>query len=132
MQTEVEKTVDFLGQVQTGCVLNIAYENLDILENKPLDLSPDALYEKIVMRRRGGYCFELNGLLTDMLRLMGFHATERFARFLLGEEDVPMRRHRVTIVHMAEGDYLMDIGVGIIAPRQPLIQSNQGFSRELL
>ena len=132
MQTEEEKTVDFPGQVQTGCVLNIAYENLDILENKPLDLSPDALYEKIVMRRRGGYCFELNGLLTHMLREMGFSVSERFARFLRGENEVPMRRHRVTIVHMDDGDYLCAIGVGQIAPRLPLkiedgcVQSQNG------
>lgn len=118
--TAVELNVEFLRQVQQHCVTHIAYENLDILANKPLNLDADRLYDKIVCRSRGGYCFELNGLLTHMLRLMGFHATERFARFLLGEEDVPMRRHRVTIVHMAEGDYLMDIGVGIIAPRQPL------------
>lgn len=119
-QTKIEKTVDFLGQVQTSCVLRIAYENLDILENKPLNLSPEALYEKIVLRGRGGYCFELNGLLTHMLREMGFSVSERFARFLRGEADIPMRRHRVTIVHMDDGDYLCDIGVGLVAPRLPL------------
>lgn len=118
--TQIKKDVDFLGRVQTNCVLNIAYENLDILENKPLDLTPNALFDKIVVRGRGGYCFELNGLLTHMLREMGFTVSERFARFLLGEAKVPMRRHRVTIVHMPEGDYLCDIGVGLIAPRLPL------------
>ncbi len=118
--TGVEHTVDFLGRVQLQCVLNIAYENLDILAGKPLCLAPDALYEKIVLRGRGGYCFELNGLLTHMLREMGFTVTERFARFLRNETEVPMRRHRVTVVHLADGDYLCDIGVGQIAPRLPL------------
>lgn len=116
----IEKTVDFLGRVQTNCVLHIAYENLDILAGKPLCLNADVLYDKIVNRGRGGYCFELNGLLTHMLREMGFDVSERFARFLLGEKEVPMRRHRVTMVHMADGDYLCDIGVGLIAPRLPL------------
>ncbi len=119
-QTAIEKNVDFLGLVQTNCVTHIAYENLDILANKPLDLSPEALYEKIVLRGRGGYCFELNGLLTCMLREMGFSVSERFARFLRGETEIPMRRHRVTIVHLEDGDYLCDIGVGQIAPRLPL------------
>ena len=118
--TNIEKTAEFLGKIQTACVLNIAYENLDILENKPIELSPDALYDKIVLRGRGGYCFELNGLLTHMLREMGFEVSERFARFLRGETEIPMRRHRVTIVHMEDGDYLCDIGVGQIAPRLPL------------
>ena len=118
--TPIEHTGDFLSRVQLHCVLNIAYENLDILEGKPLSLDPDALYEKIVLRGRGGYCFELNGLLTHMLRMMGFEVSERFARFLRGEKEIPMRRHRVTIVHLADADYLCDIGVGQIAPRHPL------------
>lgn len=118
--TTIENTVDFLGKVQTNCVLNLAYENLDILENKPLNLAPEALYEKIVLRKRGGYCFELNGLLTHMFREMGFSVSERFARFLRDEKDIPMRRHRVTVVHREDGDYLCDIGVGLIAPRLPL------------
>jgi N-hydroxyarylamine O-acetyltransferase len=118
--TIIEQNVDFLGKIQLNCVLNIAYENLDILANKPISLAPDALYDKIVVRGRGGYCFELNGLLTYMLREMGFRVSERFARVLRGEPEIPMRRHRVTVVHMADGDYLCDIGVGMIAPRLPL------------
>lgn len=119
-QTAIEKSVELLGQIQTNCVLHIAYENLDILKRKPLDLTPEALYEKIVLHGRGGYCFELNGLLAHMLREMGFSVSERFARFLRNETDVPMRRHRVTVVHMESGDYLLDIGVGQVAPRLPL------------
>lgn len=118
--TPVEHTCAFLGRVQTQCVLSIAYENLDILSGKPLSLDRDALYDKIVTRGRGGYCFELNGLLTHMLREMGFPVSERFARFLRGETDVPMRRHRVAIVHFDDADYLCDIGVGQVAPRLPL------------
>ena len=119
-QTAIEKSVELLGKIQTNCVLHIAYENLDILKRKPLDLTPEALYEKIVLHGRGGYCFELNGLLAHMLREMGFSVSERFARFLRNETDVPMRRHRVTVVHMESGDYLLDIGVGQVAPRLPL------------
>lgn len=118
--TIIEKNVKFLGTVQTSCVLHIAYENLDILANKPLDLSLEALYEKIVLGGRGGYCFELNGLLAYMLREMGFTVSEHFARFLRGEKEIPMRRHRIVVVHLEDGDYLCDIGVGQIAPRLPL------------
>ena len=58
--TDVTPTLDLLGQIQSHCVLAIAYENLDILAGKPIDLSPAALFDKIVTRGRGGYCFELN------------------------------------------------------------------------
>lgn len=119
-KTTVEYTPEFLGQIQTNCVTHIAYENLDILEGKTLQLDPESLYEKIVLRGRGGYCFELNGLLTHMLRTMGFAVEERFARYLRGESEIPMRRHRVLLVTLENDAYLLDIGVGQIAPRLPL------------
>ena len=118
--TPVVPDLALLQRVQSACVISIAYENLDILAGKPLDLSPEALFDKIVQRGRGGYCFELNGLLTYMLREMGYGVSERFARYLRGEPTVPMRRHRVTIVSLADGDYMCDIGVGEVAPRLPL------------
>ncbi len=118
--TPVTHDTGFLGRVQTACVTHIAYENLDILKGKPLNLDADALFEKIVLNGRGGYCFELNGLLAHMLAEMGFSVSERFARFLRGEKGIPMRRHRVTVVSLPGDDYFMDIGVGQIAPRLPL------------
>lgn len=118
--TPVEHTCAFLGRVQSQCVISLAYENLDILEGKPLSLEPDALYDKIVTRGRGGYCFELNGLLAHMLREMGFAVSERFARYLRGETEIPMRRHRIAVVRLDGEDYMCDIGVGQTAPRLPL------------
>lgn len=130
--TPVTFDTGFLGRVQTACVTHIAYENLDILAGIPLRLDADALFEKIVLNGRGGYCFELNGLLSHMLSQMGFQVSERFARFLRGEKEIPMRRHRVTVVSLPDGDWFMDIGVGQIAPRLPikmeesLIQTQNG------
>ena len=118
--TPVSLDLDFLGLVQSHAVTAIAYENLDILEGKALDLRADALYDKIVTRGRGGYCFELNGFLAAMLREVGFEVSERFSRYLRGESEVSMRRHRVVVVTMEDGDYMVDIGVGQIAPRFPL------------
>lgn len=118
--TPIEYSVDFLGQIQQSCVTSIAYENLSILQKCPLDLSPEGIYDKIITRGQGGYCFELNGLLSFMLKEMKFAVTERFSRFLRGETSIPMRRHRITVVTLEDGDYMMDIGVGQVAPRSPL------------
>ncbi len=116
----IDLSLDLLGRIQSACVTSIAYENLSILDQEPLDLAPEALFDKIVLQGRGGYCFELNGLLTHMLREMGYSVSERFARYLRGETSIPMRRHRIVIVTLEDGDYLCDIGVGQIAPRLPL------------
>lgn len=107
--TPIEFNKDFLGRLQTGCILNIAYENLDILAGKPVSLEFDDLYDKIVTGNRGGYCFELNGFLIHILREMGFTVGDRFARFLRNEPAIPMRRHRIAVVSLPDGDYMCDI-----------------------
>ena len=119
-EAKVAHSASFLGKIQSNAVRHIAYENLDIVAGKPLDLSGEALFDKIVRRGRGGYCFETNGLLAYMLGEMGFSVTERFARFLRGETGVPMRRHRLSVVTLPEGDFMCDIGIGQTAPRLPL------------
>ncbi len=118
--TEIAYTYEFLKKVQYAAVTHIAYENLDILDGIEIRLDSDSVYDKIVNRKRGGYCFEVNGLLADMLREMGFKVSERFARYLRGEEGVPMRRHRVVIAECEDVKYMCDIGIGQTAPRYPV------------
>ena len=109
-----------LSQIQEKHLKTVPYENLDIMRNIPLSLETDDIYDKIVTRGRGGYCFELNGLYTWLLRGLGFEVTEFMARFLRDEKEIPMRRHRVLKV-MCEGKaYLCDVGVGSVVPRKPL------------
>ncbi len=118
--TTPEHTVEFLSNVQESCVLTIPYENLDILDSIPVSLEKDDIFDKIVTRHRGGYCFELNALLHHMLEEMGFEVRSCFARFLRGESSIPFRRHRIVIVKLSGKEYLLDIGVGQTAPRFPL------------
>ncbi len=118
--TKIEKTLEFLNLVQYSCVTNICYENLDILDRKPLSMNFDDIYRKIVVNGRGGYCFEVNGLLSYMLMEMGFEVTEHFARFLRGESEIPMRRHRVCVVKCGNEKYMCDIGIGQSAPKYPV------------
>lgn len=118
--TTPEHTVEFLGKLQEACVLTIPYENLNILDNIPVSLEKDDIFDKIVTRHRGGYCFELNALLHHMLEEMGFEVRSCFARFLRGENTIPFRRHRIVIVKLSGKEYLLDIGVGQTAPRLPL------------
>lgn len=115
-----ECTLELLSRIQEACVLNIPYENLSILRGESLPTDADALYDKIVTRGRGGYCFELNAFLHAMLAEMGFECKSCFARFLRGESEIPFRRHRIVIVTLDGEDYVLDIGVGQIAPRFPI------------
>lgn len=103
--TMVEHNYEFLKKIQNNSVLFIPYENLDLLRKKPLSLEGDELYQKIVAENRGGYCFELNGLLSWFLKEAGFNVKNYLARFLRGEDGIPMRRHRVVSVLLEDGEY---------------------------
>lgn len=123
-----------LFRLQCAFLQAVPYENLDILAGIPLSLAEDALYDKLVTRRRGGYCFEINGFFAVLLRSMGYTVTEYLARYLRGETAIPMRRHRVLRVTANDGSaWIADAGIGQESFRQPLPYSdttaevNDGF-----
>ena len=87
----LKRDVELLARIQHAFLTTVPYENLDILAGIPLSFEPEALYDKIVTRRRGGYCFELNGFLAFVLRDLGYPLKEYMGRFLQGETSIPMR-----------------------------------------
>ena len=109
-----------LEQLQLAHVTRIPYENLDILAGRPLPMTWQDQFAKMVEKRRGGYCFELNGLFAFLLSALGCEVTTFMGRFLRGETAIPMRRHRVIRAVCAEGTFICDAGVGQSAPRFPL------------
>lgn len=116
-----EPNLEHLYQLHQAHNFTIPYENLDILRGKPLSLKDEDLYDKFILNARGGYCFEVNGLLAWLLKELGYQVTEYLARYLRGETlAYPMRRHRVMKVALPEGDFLVDVGIGDKAQRNPL------------
>ncbi|TVY10879.1 arylamine N-acetyltransferase family protein [Paenibacillus cremeus] len=110
-----------LADLQERHLHSVPYENLDILERIPLSLEIPDLLNKIVTRRRGGYCFELNALFGWLLRELGYSVTDYMARFWRDEQNTPpKRRHQVLKVEAEGGSYLCDVGVGGIVPRRPI------------
>ncbi|HEY5664907.1 MAG TPA: arylamine N-acetyltransferase [Ilumatobacter sp.] len=82
----------------------------------PLPLDPAALFDRIVVRRRGGYCFEQNGLMFEILRALGFEVTLVLARVLGDPASHPPLTHRFTVVDLAAERYLVDVGFGAACP----------------
>ncbi len=118
---ELPLTAETLTRIVSAHYQTVPYENLFILSGTPLDLSPEALFQKIVLEHRGGFCFELNAALGELLEGLGFSVTHLAARFLRGEpEGIPMRRHHILLVHLPEGDYLCDAGIMREASRRAL------------
>ena len=68
-------SAETLRQLHLAHLLSVPFENLSIHWHEPIVLDDDALFEKIVRRRRGGFCYELNGLFAGLLRTLGFQVT---------------------------------------------------------
>jgi N-hydroxyarylamine O-acetyltransferase len=100
----------------------IPFENLDVLLKRPIGLDLPSLYAKLVGKRRGGYCFEDNLLLLDVLRRVGFSAVGLAARVQWGRPagTIGPRTHMLLRVDLAEGPYLADVGFGGPTPTAPL------------
>lgn len=93
----------------------IAFENIDVLLGRPIRIEPAALFDKLVLRRRGGYCFEHNGLLLAVLRQLGFDARPLGGRVRLGQPDraIPTpRTHMLVEVRVDGARWITDVGVG--------------------
>jgi N-hydroxyarylamine O-acetyltransferase len=65
-------TAETLRELQVAHLLTVPFENLSIHTKQPIVLDDNALFEKIVMRRRGGFCYEANGLFAALLRALEF------------------------------------------------------------
>lgn len=109
-----------LSGLQWAHITHIPYENLDILAGIPLSLKPEDLFQKIVVKKRGGYCFELQGLYKELLMSSGFHVVQYSARFMDEPGVVQMRRHRVLVVQIGQERYLTDVGIRSESPRIPI------------
>jgi arylamine N-acetyltransferase len=110
-----------LAELQERHLRTVPYENLDVILRIPLSLDIHDLFDKIVTRRRGGYCFELNALCGWLLRELGYPVTDYMARFWRDEPNPPpKRRHQVLKVQVDETFYVCDVGVGGIVPRRPI------------
>jgi N-hydroxyarylamine O-acetyltransferase len=105
-------TAGTLRQLQAAHLLAVPFENLSIHAGEPIVLDDEALFAKIVVRRRGGFCYELNGLFAWLLRSMGFRVTMLAAEVMnaRGEWGLPFD-HMALLVTLEER-WLVDVGFG--------------------
>jgi len=106
-------TLATLSAVHRAHLRAIPYENLDVQFGRPVTIGRSAIFEKIVGRRRGGWCYEMNGLLGWALSELGFKVTRATGAVMRETSgDAALRNHLVLKVEMDEGLYLADVGFG--------------------
>jgi len=116
-------TLETLTAIQARQVDAMPFENLDPLLGRPVKLGADSLQAKLVGERRGGYCFELNGLLKRVLDALGYRTTGLAGRVRwMSPPDAPLgpRSHMTIRVDLPDGPYLVDAGFGAQLLDQPL------------
>ncbi|MCK8497618.1 MULTISPECIES: arylamine N-acetyltransferase family protein [Myxococcus] len=104
-----------LAELQRAHLESVPFENLDIHLGRPIQLAPDALFDKVVVRRRGGFCYELNGLFSRLLTARGLRVTPLSARVATEPRDGtfgPEFDHLTLQVEDREGTWLVDVGFG--------------------
>ncbi len=106
-------------------LLAVPFENLDIHLKRPIVLARDRFFAKIVERRRGGFCYELNGLFAELLRVLGFRVDLLSARVHSSSGGFgPEFDHLTLLVHL-ERRRLVDVGFGD-GFREPLCLDEPG------
>jgi N-hydroxyarylamine O-acetyltransferase len=101
-------------------VTHIPFENLDILLGRPILLDLASLQAKLVVGRRGGYCFEQNLLFSSVLQALGFTVTQLAARVRLGSDELRPRTHMTLRVDVDGAGWLADVGFGAAGPLLPV------------
>jgi len=113
----------------------IPFENLNPLLGWPVPLDLASLEAKLIARRRGGWCFEQNGLLRHALDAMGFATRGLAARVLWGSttDALAPRSHMVIEVTIADQPFLADVGFGgltLTAPLRMIVDVEQDTPHE--
>jgi len=107
-------SLDVLHALTAAHTQSIPFENLDVLLGCPIELDVRSLFRKLVTERRGGYCFEQNGLFLHVLGELGFDVKPLSARVRLQRprDFLPPRTHVFLRVEIAGETWLTDVGVG--------------------
>jgi N-hydroxyarylamine O-acetyltransferase len=109
----LNRDFDTLRQLHVADLLRVPFENLSIHAHEPIVLNDEALFEKIVTNRRGGFCYELNGLFGALLRRMGFEVAMLSAQVANSQREFSRDfDHMTLLVALDQERWLADVGFG--------------------
>lgn len=105
----------------------VPFENLDVLAGVAVSTEPEAVIDKIVHRRRGGWCFELNTAFGELLKAVGFEVEPLLARVGYRRPTLGPPAHLLLRVRGLAGSWLVDVGFGAVGPGAPLPDTTGEF-----
>ena len=108
----LEPTAETLRALQVAHLRTVPFENLSIHNDEPIVLEDGALFTKIVERRRGGFCYECNGLFAALLRALGFKVEMLAAGVAKSEGGFGPQFDHMTLLVTLDERWLVDVGFG--------------------
>jgi N-hydroxyarylamine O-acetyltransferase len=115
-----EPSLGLLASIVRRHVAELAFSSVGPRLGDELPLDPESLFDRVVVRRRGGYCFEHNGLLFAVLETMGYDVHVQMARVIRNQDVHPGLTHRITRVVIDGREYVVDVGFGPMGPPRPV------------
>jgi len=107
-----EPTAETLRTLHRLHMMSVPFENLDISLGRKIEIDEDAILKKVIERRRGGFCYELNGAFAALLRSMGFQVTLLSARVARADGSESPEFDHLTLRVDLEQPWLADVGFG--------------------
>jgi N-hydroxyarylamine O-acetyltransferase len=117
-----EANLATLRALQLSHLYHLPFENLSSWSGEAVSVEREAIFAKLVTRRRGGYCYEHNTLFAAALHALGFAPELRLARvrWQVPPEVVTGRSHLCLVVPVEGRRWLVDVGFGGAGPTAPL------------
>jgi N-hydroxyarylamine O-acetyltransferase len=122
-------TPETLRELQIAHLLTVPFENLSIHSKEDIVLETKALFNKIVERRRGGFCYVLKGLFATLLIYMGFRVEMLAAEVATENDNFGPSFDHMTLMVTLEQRWLVDVGFGD-SFREPLLLDQRGEQLE--
>ncbi|MEK5038617.1 arylamine N-acetyltransferase family protein [Sporosarcina sp. FSL K6-3457] len=109
-----------LAELQGQHLQHIPFENLDVIRKVPIYLNLQSIFSKIVQDKRGGYCYELNGLFQSLLTALDYDSHLVAATVLRPNGQWAKADTHAAILVQLDQPYLVDVGFGAATPRTPI------------
>jgi N-hydroxyarylamine O-acetyltransferase len=113
-QKKETPSLRYLKELQKAHLIHVPFENLDIHYGSKIILDYRKIFEKVIHRKRGGFCYELNGLFYHLLSNLGFDCYVISAEVKnkeTGEFGRPFD-HMAILVFIEDDLWLADVGFG--------------------
>ena len=125
---EYRPTIRFLRSLHRNHMLSIPFENLDIHVGNQIILDIDRIFDKVINQKRGGFCYELNGLFYHLLEELGFQCKIISARVIEKDGRIGAEfDHMAIIVYLDDQQWLVDVGFGdsFMSPKEFVVDKVQ-------